>query len=363
MARNNTALVGSNILISRFSALGDIALAIPVVYQLAERYPDSQFYFITRPHPARLFLNAPENLHVIPLDLDNYKGASGMLRLAVRLCNEYKIDTYVDLHDVLRTKLLRLCMRLLRVRVVKINKGRREKHQLVRNRQKLLVQLKPTAERYADAFKRAGMMMALSSAGINAGFHSIFKNDKGDPEEFKSVSLPKKEEEYWLAVAPFAQHRGKIYPLSLMQKVIDHFANRNNTRIFIFGFGSDESDKIESLAKKRPNVINMAAKKIGLKAELSLLSHCNAMLSMDSANMHMASLVGVRAVSIWGATHPYAGFMGWNQNIADAVQLDMTCRPCSIYGNRPCARGDWYCLEGINPQMIIQRLQTPSDKP
>ena len=87
------------------------------------------------------------------------------------------------------------------------------------------------------------------------------------------------------------------------------------------------------------------------------MSQLDTMVSMDSANMHLASICGTRVVSVWGATHPYAGFMGWNQSVDDAVQLDMPCRPCSIYGNRPCLRGDYACLNNIDPVAIADRVE------
>ena len=78
---------------------------------------------------------------------------------------------------------------------------------------------------------------------------------------------------------------------------------------------------------------------------------------MDSANMHLASLVNIPVISIWGATHPYAGFMGWNQNPNNAVQIDLNCRPCSIYGNKPCLRNDYACIKNISPELITQRTE------
>lgn len=81
------------------------------------------------------------------------------------------------------------------------------------------------------------------------------------------------------------------------------------------------------------------------------------MISMDSANMHLASIVGTRCVSIWGATHPYAGFLGFGQSENDVVQInDLTCRPCSVFGDKECYRGDWACLEEINVQQIIDKI-------
>ena len=78
---------------------------------------------------------------------------------------------------------------------------------------------------------------------------------------------------------------------------------------------------------------------------------------MDSSNMHIASMVGIPVVSIWGATHPYAGFMGWKQNESNAIQVDLPCRPCSIFGNKPCFRNDYACLQSITPKMIVEHIE------
>lgn len=355
MARNKVQSA-KNILISRFSALGDIAMTIPAVYDACYANPDRNFYFVTRRHPAQLFVNPPENLTVVAIDLENYKGVEGIWRLASSLKSRYEIDLYLDLHDVLRTKLLRKFMMLKGVKCFHLNKGRSDRKKLTRPSHKVLIPLQPTTERYRDVFAKAGL-------ALEPVFKSIYGDSKGDASLFREVTPPKKEGEYWLAVAPFAQHEGKIYPFELLEKVIADCATRKGVKVFVFGFGAREQKLISTLADKYPNVINMAAKKIGLAAEMSLLSYCDTMLSMDSANMHIASLVGLRTVSVWGATHPYTGFFGWHQDVADAVQLDMTCRPCSIYGNKPCLRGDYHCLWGITPQMIIQRLQIPSGTP
>ena len=282
------------VLVSRFSALGDVAMTLPSVYDACLANPDVEFYFLTRHHPAQVFINRPTNLTMATAN-------------------------FVDLHDVTRTKLLRLFMRLAGVRVHYIDKGRRAKAELTRRHEKVLVQLKPMTERYRDVFYRAGIALAND-------FTTLWGDGRGDPADFASVTPPKRDGERWLAVAPFAKHKGKIYA-------------------------------IERLARRYPSVVNMAAARLGIAAELSLLSHCDVMLSMDSANMHLASLVGLRTVSVWGATHPYTGFLGWGQRTRDVVQLDMTCRPCSVFGDKPCMRGDYHCLAGITPKMIIDRIE------
>jgi ADP-heptose:LPS heptosyltransferase len=86
------------------------------------------------------------------------------------------------------------------------------------------------------------------------------------------------------------------------------------------------------------------------------MSYVDVMLTMDSGNMHLASLVETPNVSIWGATHPYAGFYGFGQNPDNAVQIELSCRPCSVYGNKPCFRKDYACMNGISPQKIVKKI-------
>ncbi|MBP5712127.1 MAG: glycosyl transferase family 1, partial [Prevotella sp.] len=94
-----------------------------------------------------------------------------------------------------------------------------------------------------------------------------------------------------------------------------------------------------------------------LEKELILMSHLDLMISMDSANMHLASLVNTPVVSVWGATHPYAGFLGWNQSPENIVQMDLPCRPCSVYGRKQCLRGDIACMGSITPQSIVDKVE------
>ena len=80
------------------------------------------------------------------------------------------------------------------------------------------------------------------------------------------------------------------------------------------------------------------------------------MVAMDSANMHFASLAQTPTLSIWGATHPYCGFKAWKQSDKDTIQLPLSCRPCSVFGNKPCHRGDYLCMTAIRPENILKRI-------
>lgn len=339
---------GRKVLVVRFSALGDVAMAVPVMYDVCGSNPDVEFTMLTRGHASSLFLNPPPNLTVKGINTDDYKGLPGLRRLYGELIAE-GYDSIIDLHDVIRTKVLRLFFRLGGRKAFRFHKGRRGKRALTRRNHKVLLPLPTTRSRYCEVFHRAGFAR-------QENFLSLYGDGKGPEEAFARASVPRQEGERWVAVAPFARHTGKIYPTDLMEQVIEDLACRPGYKLFLLGAGAEELNILGRWAMRWPTAVNVAGMRLGIPAELSLLSHCDALISMDSANMHMASLVGCRTISIWGATHPYCGFMGWRQSKSDAVQLDMTCRPCSIFGNKPCFRGDYHCLRGISPRMILSRL-------
>lgn len=168
----------------------------------------------------------------------------------------------------------------------------------------------------------------------------------------------KKAFQQWIGIAPFAAHRGKTYPLPRIQEVIARL-NRSHPscRIFLFGAGAAENALLDTLVTQNNHCLSVPRHLNGLQQELILMSHLDVMVTMDSANMHLASLVATPVVSIWGATHPYAGFMGWNQSIDNAVQTDLPCRPCSIYGKKDCMRGDYACLYQIKPETIVGKIE------
>ncbi|MDE5878115.1 MAG: glycosyltransferase family 9 protein [Muribaculaceae bacterium] len=342
-----------SVLLTRFSALGDVAMTVPAVYDACLANPDVHFIFVTRPAPAKVFVNPPDNLTVESIDLSCYKGPVGIWRLTRQLIKKYGVDTYVDLHDVLRTRIMRAAARMYGLRVSRLDKLRRQRHELVSGRNRS--PLTPTVTRYADAIENVGLQRG-------SGFVSIYGGLKADPALFATVTSSRPHDEIWIAMAPFAAHAGKKLPLPMLREVAARLLKRPGVRIFVMGFGPEESSVIDSIAPEYngTRLLNMAAVKAGIAAELALMSHCNVMLTADSANMHLASLAGLPAVSVWGATHPAAGFLGYGQRLSDCVQLDMACRPCSIYGNRPCRHPDgdtvYPCLNHITADRVLERL-------
>ena len=330
------------LLIIRFSALGDIAMTVPVVYDLATQYPDLDITMLSREMARPLFEQMPCNVHFFAADLKGrHKGLFGLCRLW-RDAHMNDFDCIADFHDVLRTHWLRAEGCLHRKKIAKIDKGRKGKKALTRQKNKVFIQQATSFERYAKVLEQLGFP-------IKPQFTKL---------DYPSCETQKAPGETWIGIAPFAKHPAKVYPMDKMEEIIKALSEKEDTTFFLFGGGEEEKRHIAALCAKYPNV-KAAQSQHGLAGELALMGQLDVMLSMDSANMHLASLVGTRVVSVWGGTHPYAGFLGWNQKTEDCVQLDLPCRPCSVYGNKPCLRGDYACLKGITPNQIIEKLMQP----
>lgn len=339
-----------NVLIVRFNALSDVAMTVPVVYSVCAAHHDKRFIMLTQPVASTLFINKPANLEVIAVDVKvKYHGIAGMRRLYRDMMEKYGIDVVIDLQGNFLTRILGAFFALRGVPVKRIDSGRSGKRALTRRYNKRMFPLISFRERYREVFYRAGFMFSET-------FKSLYEGRKADSSIFAEITAPKKDGERWIAVAPFAKYPGKIYPIDLMKKVVDEIASWDNVKVFLCGSAEEHKILVE-WEKEYDNVISLAVKKYGFPMELSLLSHCDVMVSMDSANMHLASLVCVPVVSVWGATHPYCGYMGWHQDMQDIVQLNMVCRPCSVFGDKPCRFKDFFCLSGISPSLIISRVK------
>lgn len=333
----------AKILIIRFSALGDVAMTVPIVHALATSNPTLDITVLSRSMCQPLFAHLPDNVHFSVADLHGkHKGIQGLNVLLKDL--DYRSFDYVaDFHNVLRSKWLRWKFFQAGKKVAAIDKGRNGKWILTRKRCKRRVQQKTSFDRYADVLAKLGF-------AVQSTFTSVFD---GIPNP--TTKWTKSADDNWIGIAPFAKHIGKIYPIDKMEQVVKLLSQQDNTTLFFFGAGNSERTVLEDWGKRYKNSVSLAGKS-NLTKDLEVMNQLDVMVSMDSANMHLASLTGTPVVSIWGATHPYAGFLGWKQKEENAVQLDLKCRPCSVFGNKPCHRGDYACLNNITPEMIVERI-------
>lgn len=329
-----------HILVLRFSAMGDVAIIVPVLLALLNQNKGLKVTVVTRPFFEPIFKEIP-NVSVFTPDFKGkHKGIPGLYRLS-RALLKLDFDAIADLHNVLRTKIIKVF--LFNKRALTIDKGRQEKKALTTRN--IFKPLKPTTARYAEVFKALGCNVDLSNP-IVLSKPSL---------DIKAKVFLGKNGVCNIGIAPFAAHKGKMYPLSLMEEVISQLAEDYN--IILFGGGQREIEILNTLEESYNNVSSVAGK-LSFKDELALISNMDLMLSMDSGNGHLAAMYGVKVVTVWGVTHPYAGFEPFNQPESYALTADrdkFPLIPTSVYGNK-YPRGYEDAAASVSPQQIVEKI-------
>lgn len=321
--------------------MGDVAMTVPVLQVFKKTYPDVKITVLTRGFFSPFFEGIPE-LNVVSAKVkDEHKGVIGLYKLAKEI-RALKIDAIADLHNVLRSNILKFFLR--RIPCQQIDKGREEKKRLIKT--KSLIPLKSTHQRYADVFNALGFKLDLKEfkapkpLAIKDGLSSVLSDVK------TSV----------IGIAPFAQYPSKMYPLEQMKEVIAALSKTYS--VLLFGGGKAEAKVLQELDDKYDSVHNLVGK-YSLKEELALISHLKVMVAMDSGNAHMAAMMGVKVITLWGVTHPCAGFYPFNQNQTNALLADREkypLIPTSIYGNK-YPEGYEACMESITTDSVIAKVE------
>lgn len=338
----------AHILVIRLSAPGDVAMTVPVLHSFQEKYPAVKLTILTSRRLAPLFGNLNATLSFAETKT-KHKGFTGLIKLFRQLNKangENPIEAVADLHNVLRSQVIRKLFNLKGIPSSFIDKGRTGKKELTRKENKIFKQLPTTFERYRDVFRELGF-------NFNFSFKSIFESKPTLTE--KIVSITGNKQNKWIGIAPFATYKEKMYPLEKMQEVIADLNKNSSGKLFFFGSAAD-AEILSSWKEKFKNIVVIAGQ-LNLEEELILMAHLDVMVSMDSANMHFASLVNVPVVSVWGASHPFAGFLGWGQSMDNTAQMDLYCRPCSVFGNKACYRGDHACMNELSSLIIFEKIR------
>ncbi|SHG59181.1 glycosyltransferase family 9 protein [Flagellimonas flava] len=335
-----------HILVIRLSAMGDVAMTIPVLDAVLEAYPEVRFTVLTKKHFAPIFSQL-DRVSVHPAEVKiKHKGLIGLWRLYKEL-SKLKFDAVADLHNVLRSRILKKYFALDGVPFVQIDKGRKEKKALTRPSNKTFHQLRTTHQRYAYVFSELGCPISLEDSKSLVRLQ-LSKN------VVKAVTQDAKK---WVGIAPFAAHEGKMYPLKRMREVIETLNNTNKYKILLFGGGASEAAELSAIEASYNNVQNVAGK-LNLTEELELISNLDVMLSMDSGNGHLAANYGIPVVTLWGVTHPFAGFAPFGQpkeNVLVSDRNRFPLVPTSVYGNK-LPKGYESVMESIPSQQVVDRL-------
>lgn len=327
--------------------MGDVAMTVPVLRAFVKQYPEVKLTVISRPFFKPFFDGIP-NLDFFAFDeKERHKGFLGLVRL-FKDVSKLKVDAFADLHNVLRSKVVSSLFALSGKKRATVDKGREGKKELTRAENKIFAPLPTMFERHVKVFEELGFSLDLSNPQFPE--KAILSED--------ILEIIGNENQKLIGIAPFAQYDSKVYPLDLMKEVVAKLAENSSYKILLFGGGKKEIEILDSIAQPFENVINMAGK-IKFQQELQLISNLDIMLSMDSGNAHIAAMLGVKVITLWGATHPYAGFLPFNQSFENALTSDRNQYPqlpTSVYGNKT-VEGYQDAMRSISPDEIVQKIQ------
>lgn len=327
--------------------MGDVAMTVPVIKRVSETYPDVKITVLTRRFFAPLFRDI-KNVEVYEADVHGkHKGIAGLKKLSRELQN-LGVDAVADLHNVLRSNILKAFFQLAGIPVRQIDKGRKERRLLTRKTNKVFKRLKPTHQRYADVFAALNLPVNLFEVEV------LHKRKLSENVKKITGQEPKK----WLGIAPFAQHDSKAYPVDLMKEVLKELEKENNLKIFLFGGGARETKELEVWDEEFDNAVSVAGK-ITFEEELALISQLDAMVSMDSGNGHLAANFGVPVITLWGLTHPYTGFAPFRQPDENFLLPDLDkypAIPTSIYG-KDIPAGYEEVMRSIPSHKVVEKIK------
>ena len=348
-----------------FSEETKALLLVPVLQNLVRQYSKISLTLVCLAH-CQIFFHDIPGVHVVGIDLNKkYRGPWALYRL----CRELnKLGPYIrglDLNEDLNNYLLRFFFFFHNLYFTKIGSVHRQLRQLTRRRRKRSQNLPHLVERYTDSFREAGLelnkkaktsfpVVNLSTA-TRALAHDFLKKQELLKQNTQKV------QGIWIAFAPFAEHHTKDWPFEKASELIHTMQKELGLLIFLFGEQGQQLERLEDLHKKHPQTILAAESPQNLESEMGVLSQMDLFLGVDSLYMHLAALLGISIFSIWGPTHPYSGYGPYSKaKTHTLIQIPheaLSCRPCSLQGEKSCFRHDLACMQWISTNEIFEKIK------
>ncbi len=342
-----------NILVARFSSLGDILLTTPVLRALRRWNPEGKIDYIVKSEYEALLRENPNVDNIITWD--HSSGISGFLRLVRELRGNY--DLLVDLHRSTRSLLLRLGTGA--GRRLKYPKGVVSRFIMIHTGWKAIAMKESVPERYLKALAPLGVQADEKGLDLHLPddarnrVDAILARDAASEHksEGRTDYVASGEHGRYLAIAPGARWATKRWLPERFADVADRIAATFGLIPVLIGHGDEReiSDAVRT-AMTSP-VIDLTGRldllESGAVIETSLLLICN-----DSGLMHMASALSTPVVAVFGPTTRELGFYPYRAE-HEVLSSRISCRPCHHLGSKHCPRGHHRCMTDISAGDVL----------
>jgi|YNPMSStandDraft_1061717.scaffolds.fasta_scaffold00017_30 heptosyltransferase-2 len=325
----------NNILIARFSSIGDVVLTTPILRALKEQLPNSQITYLSSMPMASILENNPfiDKIFLFNKN-DSKKEIQSLKNQILEFNSNQPYDLVVDLQNNLRSKLM---LSGLFKKKLKFNKNRLYKLALVHFKY-FTKEPQHVVERYFDTLKPLKI---------------VNKNYK--PEIFINTELQSNKNEIIIGIAHGANHLTKQWLPEYYATLINLLSDKYNAIFYLFGNSreAENATKIFDLAKAK--IIDYTGK-LSLKETICKISQCDYFISNDTGLMHIASALRIPIIAIFGSTVPELGFAPYGIPYRIA-QIELGCRPCTHIGRNRCPRKHFDCMRRLTPTDVFTQFE------
>ena len=335
------APVKKKILVLRYSSLGDVALANPLLDRLWQAWPEAEIYFATKKAYLPVVAAHPGLNGVIPLE---GKGLFAFFEHVSQL-RALQPTLVLDLHDSLRTHLALLWLK--KAKVLVYDKQAVQRRLLVRKvrRDESL----HTILKYLKILEPLGFRPASK---INFEIYAPKKSHSFLREFLERRKISSAQ--MVVGLGPGARWATKRWGLERYAELASRLVEDYRCQIFWFG-SEDEIPLIRKIqARMRGTTLERGLcvpENYSLEQSLALLSRCELFIGNDSGLTHLASGRGCRVVVLYGSTTPSLGFEPWGPHSVVEV-AGLSCRPCDVHGKASCPLGHFKCMEDLTVDLV-----------
>lgn len=317
-------------LILRFSSIGDIVLTTPVVRCLKQQMPDAEVHFCTKKAFEGLVTNNPY--------IDKSYFLDDSLSQLIRQLRAEKYDYVIDLHNNLRTSIIKL---RLGVRSYSFDKLNTHKWLLTRWKINTMPPIH-IVDRYMETLRSFGIIN--DERGLD---YFIPYRDQVEMEWLPTTHRPN-----YVAYAIGGQHNTKKLPLPRMIEL----CLRIDYPIVLLGGKEDAvaGNAIEQALGSK--VIYNACGKYNLNQSASLLQQARVVFCHDTGLMHIAAALKKKVYSIWGNTTPLFGMYPYKTPYVVLENNSISCRPCSKIGYDRCPLHHFKCMNDLSFDFEVKEL-------
>ncbi|MDH4461594.1 MAG: glycosyltransferase family 9 protein [Flectobacillus sp.] len=309
-------------LILRFSSIGDIVLTTPVIRCLKEQYPNAEVHYATKKSFKTLVENNPH--------IDKFHLLEDNLNDLIKSLQAEKFDYVIDLHNNLRTRIIKL---RLGKKAFTFDKLNFQKWVLVKFKKNLMPDVH-IVDRYMDTLKSLGIK------NDNKGLDYFIP----ERDEMPMSWLPENVRKGYAVYAIGGQHETKKMPFPKMVELCKTI----QLPLVLIG-GKEDSEMAERLVnhyKGVKHILNLCGK-CNLNQSASIIKSSFMVYTHDTGMMHVAAALKKKTIAIWGNTVPEFGMYPYQTEFISIENKELACRPCSKIGHKECPLGHFKCMNDL----------------